>query len=242
MKRKTLSKLLVGLLAFGGVFAMASCESTNKADASIPATQTKVEVTETSSGGDKQKFASVYLVIYNNTIYDIKGEMFTYDICDKTGAPIEDLSDIQERTYGYIRHGVNGAVAYTVKFDKTNPTVLLHFDEIGSVHIKDITITEFANVWDTYIAAWIVGICIVGFSVIFFAFDIFRAGWTKDALEARMKEKIASTIVFLLIFLIICMIPLMFASWVPTLILLGAFAGSIVLCGIMTGIKKLTVK
>ena len=88
----------------------------------------------------------------------------------------------------------------------------------------------------------IVGICLASISILLFAIELFRKGLSKVELKEMFNAHIFSELTILGLVLVICLIPLIFSSWVTTVILLGAFVASILVAGLLTLIRMSTAK
>ena len=234
MKSKKLSRILAGLLAFGGIVLMAGCQSADKSQAYTPANETTVTIYTEASTGSKRGTATIGIA--NNTIYNVDEVKVTYTVYDDGGQVIGD----EGRTTllpTYVQHGVAGYITYIFDATSVGPDAAA-----ATVKVTKVEVTHFQSLWDSYIVGWIMAIVIVGISLIFSAFEIFRSGWTKESLAQFMREKTASALITLGLVALICLIPLMFSSWVTTLILVGSFAASVVCAGLMTIIKVATIK
>lgn len=223
MKKSFLKKILLAFTAFTGIFVMASCQSTSH-DASVPSDKCLVEVYEK----DGQKTAVVQIAVVNPTIYNTKGIQFTYEALDENDAVIG--SEKVELPIG-IRHGAAGVFAYSYTAKPGEA------DNVKKVRITDSSITSYESLWSTYMPAFIVAITLAVLSVLFFGIELFRRGITREAAKAMFAEHIASEITVLGLVLVICLIPLIFSSWVTTVILLGGFASAIVASGLLTLIR-----
>lgn len=232
MKKGLLSKLAVGFVALFGVFAVASCEQANHS-ASVPTDKCEVKVVADASTG--KRTAVVTLGIANPTIYNIYQVELTYD-CYELGSttPIYTGTD---KVDVFVRHGVGGYLSYTLT-ENQYPGL----SAVDSVRIRETTVSGYYSLWDTYMPGFVSMFVIVGIALVFVCVDLFRAGWTKELLKERMRERVASTAVILALVLLICLVPLLFSNWVTTLILVGGFVGFAVLAGILTLIRSSFLK
>ena len=158
---------------------------------------------------------------YGDTIYDTETDPTSID----GGQPAAI----------YVRHGVGGYAPFEVKMD-------VSLTNAEKIEIRSGKVTKFYSLWETYMAGFLLVIGLASFGVIFACFDIFRSGQTKQDLVNRLKERFAGVLVTLALVLLICLIPLMFANWVSTVILFGGFAAFLIICGILTAIRYATVK
>lgn len=228
-----LNKFLLSLVCLGGIFGMTACE-TAEHNATIPADQCEVRIVEDSMTGDKT--AVVVLGIKNDTIYNINAVELHYAVYYED-APVPGLEHVVERVDldFKIRHGVRGYISYTVPVDAA-----LDADYVKI--LKETHVIGYDSLWQTYMAPFIIAIVISGIALIFFAIEIFAKGLTKEDVQQMFKDKLASMLVTFGLLIIICLIPLMFSTWVVTLILLGGFIGTALLSGAMTLIKLVTLK
>lgn len=228
-KRSFLKKLLLAFTALGGVAAMASCQTTDH-NANIPVEKCSVNVLTTADGKTKQ--AQVVIAVQNPTIYNTKAVAFTYQCYDIEGKSVGD-PEVVNFDIG-IRHGAAGYFGYTYNASvEANPEVA----KVAKVAITEAHISDYYNLWETYMPAFIAMIVIAALSIGFFSFELFRPGHTKATLKELFAEHLASEFTVLGLVLIICLIPLIFSSWVTTVILLGGFGGSLLLTGLLTLIR-----
>lgn len=233
MKSKSLKILLAGLLMGVGAFAMTACQTTEHT-AVVPTQECSVKILTEGDPTSPKKYAEVVIGVANPTVYNVKQIEITwqaYDGLDPLGSPSTDQLDV------FVGHGVGGYVAYRLNVDPAGP-----YRTATSVTIKEARVTKYQTLFETYMAPFIISFVLVGFSLVFFAFEIFRGGLTKEYLANRMREKLASYLIILALCILICLIPLMFSSWVTTLILVGGFVASFVLCGVMALIRLAFVK
>ena len=232
MKKKSLKVLLAGLFIGISAFALAGCQTTGH-NAVIPPDGCEVRVVADQATG--KKTAVVTLGIANPTIYNITEVELSYD-CYKNGvgAPVYTGSD---KINVFVSHGVGGYISYTLSEDRYPGLASIDY-----VTFSENKVTKYQTLFETYMAPFIISFVLVGFSLIFFAFEIFRGGLTAEYLRARMKEKLASYLTILALTLLICLIPLMFSSWVTTIILICGFAASFLLCGLMSLLRMAFIK
>lgn len=233
MKKKSLKVLLAGLLMGIGAFALSGCQTTDYS-AVVPTQECKVTIMQDQGTGNK--YAEVVLGIANPTIYNVTEISVTWAAYEEDSdtpitAPSTDAIGV------YVSHGVGGYVAYRLNIDPHGP-----YKDAASVKISKAEATKYMSLFDTYMAPFIISFVLVGFSLIFFAFEIFRGGLTAEYLRTRMKEKLASYLTILALTILICLIPLMFSSWVTTVILVCGFAASFLLCGLMALIRMAFIK
>jgi len=227
MKSK-FGKFLLSLLCVGGIFGLTACQSAGHT-ATVPVDQCEVKIIRDEQTDEKT--AVVTLGINNNTIYNTSEITISYQCY--SGDDKYEAVQTEKLPIG-IRHGAAGYLSYTVKVEKTSP--------VTGVKITKAEITGYQSLWDTYVVSFILMFIAVGVALVFFGVEIFAKGLTKEDVKEVFKERLGSTMFTLGLVLLICMIPLMFSSWVVTLILLGGFVGTILLSGVMTLIKMATVK
>ena len=224
MKKSFLKKIMIAFTAFAGVFVMASCQTTDH-NATVPTQYSSVEVYTNSDG---KKVATVTLAVNNPTIYNTTEITFKYDALDATNNVIGS----EEVTLPVgIRHGVAGAFAYAYTAKEGEA------ENVAKVKITEAHISGYQTVWQTYMPAFICAIVLASMSVLFFAIELFARKRSKAELKEMFAEHMASEVTILGLVLIICLIPLIFSSWVTTVVLLGAFVASIVVNGLLTLIK-----
>jgi len=221
---KSIFKKLCALFAIGfAAFALGSCASVNH-DATI---KIKEYTIITTQAGDKM--VQGCLEVYNNTIYNTKKISYKVIGYNKTGDIVETISE--ENVDFAVRHGTAGAMFFQ---DKINHDIA-SFEGEGMF-------TEYYNVWETYLGMWVAGIILVAISVTIYTVSICRSGLRRGELGQMMKDKVATLSFVFLFTLIICMFPLIYGSWVSTLILVGSFVSAGVLCLGVTGIRAATIK
>lgn len=232
MKKSILQKIMIAFAAFAGVFAMASCQSANQSDAKIPTQESSVRIVEEKVDGKTEKYADVILCIDNNTIYNIDQASFSYVIHFNDGTPDEVVeNELTEKGAAILKHGVRGYLGYRLRLTNTD------YANAEKITITKVDIVGFQSLWQTYIVPFIAMICVAGLSILFFAIELFRKGITKETAKEMFKEHLASEMTVLGLILIICFIPLIFSSWVTTVILLGGFVGALLVTGLLTLIK-----
>ena len=231
MKKSFLKKIMIALTAFTGVFVMASCQSANQSDARIPTQQSSVQIVEQTIDGKNEKFADVVLCIENNTIYNIDQASFSYTVHFNDGTEEVVKDELTAKGETIVRHGARGYLAYRLKLTNTP------YANAEKVTITEVKVVGFRSVWETYMPAFICAIVLASMSVLFFCIELFARKRSKAELKEMFAEHMASEITILGLVLIICLIPLIFSSWVTTVVLLSAFVASIVVNGLLTLIK-----
>lgn len=230
MKRKSFKALFAGLLMAIGAVAMTGCQTADHS-AVVPTQECKVQILTDGTGN---KFAEVVLGIANPSIYNVTQVEITWQAYEDTtpiGEPQTDPLNV------YVGHGVGGYVKYRLDVDPAGP-----YSDVTMVHITKTNVSKYQSLFETYMAPFIIMFVVVGLSLCFFAFEIFRKGLTAEYLANRMREKLASYLTILALTILICLIPLMFSSWVTTLILVGGFLVSFLLCGLMALIRMAFAK
>ncbi len=182
--------------------------------------------------GVEVKRLRLVICVENPTIYNAVEFAIDYACYDEYDNPIEGTPEEPGSVKDYripmgVAHGVRGFV-YS-EFDT--------FDNLGKVVLENAKCTKYLSVWDTYLAWWIIMICVVGVATIFYSANLFARGLTADDLKRMFAENVASSLVVLGLCLIIAIIPLIFSSWVVTVIILGGYVGFLVLSGGMTAIR-----
>lgn len=216
-------KLFLGLLLIAGVAGLSSCQSAER-NATIPTTECEVRIVEDAHSG--KRTAVITLGIVNNTIYNVLEEQLTYTVYNDD-MPLPGYIDITETVKFPIRHGAQGYISYTYELPPEAP-------ECDYVKITKTSISKYATLFQTYAVPFVIMFVFAGIAIVFFAIDLFRGGLTKESIKERFKERIASSVTIMALLLIIFLIPLMFSSWVTTLILVGGFVGTGVVCGLLT--------
>lgn len=234
MKKSFLKKIFVALTAFTGVFVMASCQSANQADAKIP--ESSVQIIEQKINDKEEKFADVVLGIDNNTIYNVDQASFSYVIEFNDGRTEVVTNELTAKGETIIRHGAKGYLAYRLRLTDTE------YANASKVTITDVKIVGFRSLWETYMPAFIAAIILGSMSILFFAIELFARNRSKDELKEMFREHMFSEFAILGLVLVICLIPLIFSSWVTTVTLLGTFVASILVNGLLTLLKMTTAK
>jgi len=227
MKHK-IRKFFLALVMLGGVVGLGACQKASHT-ARIPANDCEVRVVSDPQG---KRTAVVTLALVNDTIYNVEGAKLIYNVYDSFGAPIATNQEANLNIF--IRHGVAGYLSYTYNVE---PGI-----DASYVKITDTKITKYSSLFETYLAPFVVMFTLAFFALLFFAIDLFRGGLTKEGVKELLRERILSSVVILCLALLICLIPLMFSSWVVTLILLGGFVGTGLLCGLLTLIRLAAMK
>ena len=235
MKISFLKKIALAFTAFAGIFVMASCQSAGH-DAKFPTEQCSVSIVEETRDGKVGQYADVIIAIDNNTIYNINEIEYNYTVKFNDGRA--DIVVEHEKYNDFVlRHGVKGYVGYRLAIPEKS-----EFAGASSVVINHIDATGYQSLWQTYLPAFIVGICLASISILLFAIELFRKGLSKVELKEMFNAHIFSELTILGLVLVICLIPLIFSSWVTTVILLGAFVASILGAGLLTLIRMSTAK
>lgn len=224
MKKSLFKKIMIALTAFAGVFVMASCQTTEH-NATVPTQYSSVEVYTDGAG---KKVATVTLAVNNPTIYNTTEITFTYQALDATDVKVGEETVVLPVG---IRHGAAGAFSYAYQAKEGEA------DNVTKVKITEAHISGYQTAWQTYMPAFIVAITLAALSVLFFGIELFRKGITKEQAKEMLSEHIASEMTILGLVLVICLIPLIFSSWVTTVILLGGFVGALVIAGLLTLIR-----
>jgi len=227
MKHK-FGKILLSLLCLGGVLGMTGCQSADHT-AKVPTQECSVKIEVNAQTGEKTGL--VTLGIVNDTIYNMLETEITYQ-CYVGETPYE--SPIKATVSTPVRHGAAGYLVYTVEVEKSSL--------VTYVKITDTKVTKYQTLWQTYMVPFIIMFVVSGIALIFFAVEIFAKGLSKETVKEMFKARLASSLFTLGLILVICLIPLMFSSWVVTLILLGGFAGTLLLSGLMTLIRMAAAK
>lgn len=234
MKIGFFKKVCAALLFAVGAFALAGCQTSDKnVGLRILDTSAQILKVKDPTSGRESKRLRLVLSIENPTIYNAVDFTISYRCYDELDQPIPRTDN--PHTSGswenypinmIVGHGVNGVV-YS-EFDT--------FDNLGRVEVYDGNY-RYQSVWETYFAWWISMFVIVGVAVLFYSVDLFARGLTAEELKQRFTDNVASSLVVLSLLLIICIIPLIFSSWVVTLIILGGYVGFLLLSGAATATR-----
>lgn len=228
MKKNLFSKIFtIFALAFTGTL-LASCQKTNINEAKVVIVK-ESEANIYYNEADGKRYATATIGVENNTIYDVYTWNLTYTATYLDGST---YTETVESNMG-VRHGAKGYVTFLEEVK--DPTVI-------KVKITEGAPKKTLSVMQTYLGWWIAGFAVLLCSVIVFAFKLFQDTFTKEEAKQAFKEHIFSMLFGALLVLIIVMLPLILGSWVPTVILGGAALGSLVICGLLTGLKALTSK
>ncbi|MCQ2787037.1 MAG: hypothetical protein MJ199_01390, partial [Bacilli bacterium] len=233
MKNGFFKKILLGATCLLGVLTMASCQSTSTSEAKFIKEQSNCEIIKVGSEGTTIH-VRVSLAVVNNTIYDIKGGMFSFDVTHGSGESktVETVGPYEVDSNFYIPHGGAGYIV-----DELVPQDQEKYLDVTNVVFSKAEVTKLTDVWETYMVWWILMIVISGISLISYSITIFAKGLSADDLAKIMKQHNASTMITLMFVLIICLFPLMFSGWMVTVILLGGFLADIILAGALTAIR-----
>ena len=235
MKIGFFKKVCAALLFAVGAFALAGCQTSDKNVGLriLDSSYQIIEVQPVTPGAKVTKRLRLVMSIENPTIYNAVDFTISYRCYDTNDLPIPRTDN--PHTSGswenypinmIVGHGVNGVV-YS-EFDT--------FDNLGRVEVYDGNY-RYQSVWETYFAWWISMFVIVGVAVLFYSVDLFARGLTAEELKQRFTDNVASSLVVLALLLIICIIPLIFSSWVVTLIILGGYVGFLLLSGAATAAR-----
>lgn len=227
MKKNLLSKLitLCALAFVGGT--LASCQTINKEDAKVVIVK-ESEANIYVDAKDGKRYATATIGVQNNSIYDVYTWDLTYTMSNGTESATETAT-----VNMYVAHGAAGYVTFLEEVQEPS---------ITSVKIISGAPRESLGVMKTYLGWWIAGFAVLLCSVMFFAFKLFQETFTKEQAKEVLREHIGGAAFGGLLILLLVMFPLILGSWVPTAILGGALAGSIVISAILTGIKALVSK
>lgn len=221
-----LKKIIVAFTALTGIFVMASCQSVEH-NATVPNQYCSVAVVKEE--GTSNKVAVVTLAVQNPTIYNTKEITFKYQCEDASHNPIGNEETVVLPVG--VRHGVTGAFSYPYKAKPGEA------EDVVFVKITESYISGYNTLWETYMPAFIVAISLAALSVLFYCIELFRRGITRATAKEMFKEHAAAELTVLGLVLIICLIPLIFSSWVTTIILLGGFIASILAAGLFTLVR-----
>ena len=233
-------KLFKKLIACFGIalaaFSLAGCQTTDK-NATIRVEDSSYQIMTVQRDGVEVKRLRLVICVDNPTIYNAIEFAIDYACFDAHGLPIIGTPDqpgvaIDYRIKMGVAHGVKGYV-YS-EFDT--------FDNLASVKLANPKCTQYQTVWDTYLAWWVIMICIVGVATIFYSANLFARGLTAEDLKRMFADNVTSSLVVLGLCLIIAIIPLIFSSWVVTLIILGGYVGFLLLSGGMTALRLALAK
>lgn len=226
MKHK-FSKFLLALLMLGGI-GLASCQKASHT-ASVPTNECQVKIVEDAQ--THKRTAVITLGLLNDTIYNVEQVSLTYNVYNGNSVVLLDQKDNVDI---FVRHGVAGYLSYTYQV----PNELV----CDAVKITHTEVTKYSSLFDTYMVPFIVMFVLAGFGIMFFAIDLFKGGITKEGVKELFREKMFSSLTIMALVVLICLIPLMFSSWVVTLILVGGFLGVSLVCGLLTLIRMAFLK
>lgn len=233
MKKGFFKKLLAGLLLAIGAFSLAGCETTEKT-AEIKVNGSSYEISEVTQDSKKVKKLRLILLVENPTIYNATEFAISYQCFDTEGNAIPATSD-PETSGSWTDYPIKMGVAHGVKgyvyaeFET--------FDNLGKVTLSNGKCTKYANIWDTYLVWWILAIVVAGVASVFYSVDLFARGLTAEELKQKFADNVGSSLVILALLLLICLIPLLFSSWVVTLIILGGYVGFLLVSGTATAVR-----
>ena len=229
--KKNFWKKLLAILGLGvAVFSMSACQSVEHNARVVPG-QSEVKVAYDVGTG--KFYADILIAVENPSIFDAKKFELSWEAYNSEGTLLPDLSGKIESREVRIAHGAYGYVVD--KVDDIDPSV-------ASIKVTGGPALAYYNVWETYLAWWIIAITVVSISLICYCATIFTKGLTREDMVNIFKENLANSIVFMLLLLIICLVPLMFSNWVVTCILLGSYASFLLLSGGVTLLRTSTAK
>lgn len=221
MKSNFWKKLAVFLGLAVGAVTMTACQSTSTTDGSIKFERKSLSMYYDETGS--KKFAVITSYIQNNTIYDI--QTWNIEVVPYVGQVAQDPVK-NENVDFYVTHGSYGTVTVSYEIPKT----------ITDIQLKKAEPNKILSAWETYLGWWICGIVLVALSWIFFTAEILGKKLTSDQIMELFKANAGGTICVGLFIFILCMFPLFFGAWVPTVILVISLACGILGCGAIGGI------
>lgn len=230
MKQSFWKKILVFCGLGIGCLGLCACQTTSK---DTPVIDKDLSTFQVMTAEDGKKYPRIKLIVNNTTIYDTKE--FKVDVL----VTYNDETPQETKSYTsplIIGHGASGGIL----FSPTSEDYRLP-DNTKSISFEKFTPTFF-GVWETYLAWWIVAIVIVGISLIGNLIAVSKKNITIQDLRNIYASKLASSVSISIFILIICLFPLIFGSWVASLILLGALLSTVVVTGIVTWIRGLFIK
>lgn len=245
------------IIAFLGlslaVLTLGACQSTGH-DARVIFTESAVQLFDVTEGGVTRQKARSVLTVENNTIFNTKTWSLLLGINytnPKTGEAV--FSEFYNPSVDcVVAHGTIASVYSEVYVDTipflkevgvervNNVSILKNSSLLGSNYVTGCQ--TYYNVWDTYLAWWIVMICIVAVAWICYACVIFKRGLIKSDLGDVFSKHMGTIMITFGFMFLLCLFPLIVGSWFVTIILLLALLAVVVGFGIMTGLRALAMK
>ena len=220
-------KRFLAILGFGvAVLSLSACQSSNRAESTIDTNGSYCSLTYEADG---TPHCIATICIKNNTIYNVKNYSITAVVIDEHKTELEPVTFVTE--WG-CAHGFSGYVTFA-PFRLENPA----YKNATGVKIIDASPCSFQDVWETYMPWWIITITVFSIATLFYAFELFGAHHSKEEIIESFKGHMATMLVSMLIVFLICFIPLMFSSWVVSVILLGGFGAFAVVSGLLSFCK-----
>jgi len=225
--RKFLKKLFAVLLLGIGAATMCACQTADHT-AKIDPSQTTMKFVYVEEGGKPVRYCEVYNLVYANpTIYAVK--QFHYIVTGYSlpdwGGQIVGVVDDYENVY--IPNGC--ALITSFRFKVEN-------DSVQSFKLENCEASIYASVWDTYLGWWIATIVLLAIGLIAHLCRIFSSS-NPEEIKGTFRDTIAMQLVVLALIAIICIVPLIFSSWVVTCILAGGYLSFLVVAGLTTLIR-----
>ena len=235
--RKFWKKIFVAASLFLGAIALTGCQSVeHNAYIAEQSVSTNIYIDQ----GTGEKYCLVTMGFVNPSIYDVT--QFTLDIelfknvgtqtspvWDPVCPKYTDTMDVR------LKHGSSALATFSVKIEP-------EYSVTEYVKLSNFKATAYDNIWGSYIAWWICGIVCAGLGLFFYMLTLIRRHMTKNDLIEGLREHIASSSVFAVFILILCIFPLIFGSWVSALILVGCYLAFILGAGLFTFARGLLTK
>lgn len=233
MKISFFKKFALALTCFMGVFAMASCQSTDSSKAHFAYDAEYAVFT-----GDDSYTAKVVIGVENPTIYNINKFTIDCEIHGKNANGDEVIRHTTREESVLIGHGAAGYFGGDVFVSKDEARTQWGMTSVNKLKITNISNIKFLGVWETYMPWWIVCFVLLGLSTIAFAATIFKKNISIENAGKLFKAHIASSLTTLCLVLLICLIPLIFSGWVVTMLLLGTFVAHFIIAFLLCAIKS----
>lgn len=230
---KNFFKKLVLLFTLGfGAIGLASCQGVDvNKEARFELEKCYVQIVTVEETG--KRYAEFSLYVVNNSIYNVYSWDITLTGYSDAKCTTEVGQYVAKDVVLKVGHGVGGLIIGKEEVQE---------DTVAAIKVTNAKVSQYYNLWQTYVGWFICAIAIVAFSWIFFGISIFAKGITKEEARQLLQARLASTLLIALFILVICMIPIFFGGWVISLIFLGSVVASMLGAILMTCIKYATLK
>lgn len=223
--KKNFFKKLVCLLGLGmAVCTLGACQTVEKN--AYVAEQSISGVTIVSDSANPNiRYAQATIAFVNPSIYDVKMFQIGYDMTFDDGRVLTGTQSLPCR----LKHGVAAATVLQWRTEDNCKSIKLDSNTFKA--------TEYASIWETYLGWFIAVITLNVIGLLFFGVAMFKKNLTKEMIQENFRDHVANWLFISAAVLIICLFPLIFSSWVSTLILLGGCLAFFLLMVILTAVR-----